>query len=77
MATRADMRFWGPISHIFDFTLKFEETIFGIALSSIVVAALPFVLYYRLRRPLQARNGLLLAAKLVSHVSVSRVESAC
>lgn len=68
MATNADGAFWAPISSIFDFTLKFEETIFDIAVSSVVAIFAVFLFRHYYKQPVVARGGILLWTKLVSLV---------
>ncbi|KAJ3493276.1 hypothetical protein NLG97_g4832 [Lecanicillium saksenae] len=64
MATNADGAFWAPIASIFDFTLKFEETIFGIAVSAVVLLLAPFIFWHYFKKPVYARGGILLGIKL-------------
>ncbi|KAJ6788206.1 hypothetical protein PWT90_02171 [Aphanocladium album] len=66
MATNADGAFWAPISPIFDFTLKFEETIFGIVVSTVVVLFAPSLFWHYFKKPIYARGGMLLGAKLAT-----------
>lgn len=70
MATSADSYFWEPIASLFDFTLKFEETIFSLVVSSLVVAASPTIIRHYFRQTIVARDGLLFWAKLVSQIAL-------
>lgn len=62
----SDRVFWGSLGSRFDFTLKFEEVVFDISLSSAVIAILPFFFFYYYFEPVYIRRGALLWAKLVS-----------
>lgn len=68
MATTAelDRSSWAPIAAIFDFTLKFEQVVLGIAPSASFTALAPFVFFYYSHEPLYVRWSLLLWLKLVS-----------
>lgn len=68
----ADQAFWPPIASIFDFTLKFEESIFTIAPSAVAIIFIACMLFYYLRQPTLVRNGLLFWLKLVSRRSVTQ-----
>lgn len=61
----ADNKFWDPLPGIFDFTLKFEETMMEIAPSGINLALLS-VFVDRFRHvPVYVRSSALLGAKMV------------
>ncbi|OAR00032.1 hypothetical protein LLEC1_00475 [Akanthomyces lecanii] len=67
MASEArDQAFWPPIASIFDFTLKFEESVSTIAPSGIAIVSIACMLFYYLRKHTLVRNGLLLWLKLAS-----------
>ncbi|OAR02082.1 hypothetical protein LLEC1_05008, partial [Akanthomyces lecanii] len=66
MATSTDEAFWPPIGPIFDLTLKFEETVFSLAFSSVAVALSVFLFRHYCQQPVCARNGMLLWAKLAT-----------
>ncbi len=62
----ADRAFWARVGSLFDFTLKFEEVILSVSLSSAFVAVSPlFICYYYFWRPRYVSSGPLLWAKLV------------
>lgn len=66
MALPGDDLWWPTAFPIFDFTLKFEETVFEILPSSLfLVFGLAAYVYYR-RRPVYIHDGPLLWLKLVS-----------
>lgn len=67
MATTRDGTFWAPVSSIKDFTLKFEEVIFSLVLSTAFAALSPFTYHYYSHQPLYVRKSALFWAKLVSH----------
>ncbi|OAQ95889.1 hypothetical protein LLEC1_01632 [Akanthomyces lecanii] len=46
-----DQPFWAPITGIFDFTLKFEESILQILPSSLVIAMLPVAMFHYWKQP--------------------------
>lgn len=71
----ADRAFWPPIARIFDFTLKFEESIFSIAPSGLAILVIACMVFYYLRKPTVVRKGLLLWLKLVSCFSPSSLGS--
>lgn len=68
----ADQAFWPPIASIFDFTLKFEESIFTIAPSGVAIIFTACMLFYYSRERTLVRNGLLLWLKLVSRHAVTQ-----
>lgn len=65
----ADRAFWPPLGAIYDFTLRFEETVFNLIPSSIVLAYCPVVISKYWKRPAQVHTSSLLWAKLVSLTS--------
>lgn len=66
MATPSDGDFWSPRRYNFDFTFKFEETIFSLAVSTAFVAISPVVIHYYSNQAVYIRRNGLLWAKLVS-----------
>lgn len=66
MSLPTDSYWWPPDSQIFDFSLKFEETMLGLVPScSFLLLGAATYWYYR-RRPVYIRDSLLLWTKLVS-----------
>lgn len=64
--TTADRAFWAQVGSLFDFTLKFEEIILSISISSAFTALSPFLIcYYYFWQPRYISSGPLLWAKLV------------
>lgn len=53
---------------MFDFTLKFEDVVFSISLSSAFVALSVFFLVYFWLQPLYVRRSFVLFIKLASHL---------
>ncbi|TQV89952.1 ABC multidrug transporter [Cordyceps javanica] len=73
----ADRAFWARVGSLFDFTLKFEEVIFSISLSSAFAAISPFfICYYYFWRPRYIASGPLLWAKLLTSLSLAAVKTA-
>ncbi|OAA75848.1 ABC multidrug transporter [Akanthomyces lecanii RCEF 1005] len=76
MATRAeDQPFWAPIMGIFDFTLKFEESILQILPSGLVIAMLPFAIFHYWNQPVYVRSSPLLWVKLIVLIALVVVEA--
>ncbi|TQV92257.1 ABC multidrug transporter [Cordyceps javanica] len=67
--------FWAPIARIFDFTLKFEETILQILPSRVVIAILPAAMFYYWRQPVYVRGSPLLWAKVSVSTALVVVEA--
>ncbi|KAJ2968541.1 hypothetical protein NQ176_g9129 [Zarea fungicola] len=61
----ADRAFWPPIPSLFDFTLKFEESIFTIAPSAVALIFIPCMIVYYLRKEVVVRRSQLLWFKLL------------
>lgn len=61
-----DNAFWRPLRGITDLSLKFEETIFDLTLSSILIALSPVIIFHYLRQPVRIRRSVLLWTKIVS-----------
>ncbi|KAJ4148454.1 hypothetical protein LMH87_002921 [Akanthomyces muscarius] len=64
MATFSDQAFWGSTTSRFDFTLKFEESIFSLALSACLVLASIFAGFHYCKAPLYVQKTALLWTKL-------------
>lgn len=60
-----DQAFWPPLPGIFDLTLKFEETVFGLAPSSIITALYPFLIAHYSDEPVYVRRTWHLWTKVV------------
>lgn len=72
MSLPMDKSFWPLRRTIFDFTLKFEESMFEIFPSSLfLLLGIPTYVYYS-KKPVYLRNGLLLWLKLVCAASLYR-----
>ncbi|KAJ6788087.1 hypothetical protein PWT90_02534 [Aphanocladium album] len=74
MASLNDQVFWRSDGHMRDFTLKFEEIIFSLALSSCVVIVSPWACRYYFQRPACLRMSMLLYAKLVFAATISAAQ---
>ncbi|KGQ10238.1 Canalicular multispecific organic anion transporter 2 [Beauveria bassiana D1-5] len=66
MASSRDEAFWAPIGSIFDLTLKFEQIVFSLSFSSLAVLLSIFLFRHYYQKPVYARNGMLLGAKLAT-----------
>lgn len=66
MAGHDDNSFGPQYGHQFDFTLRFEHLIFTILPASLLIAAIPVLIYHYTRKPAVISRGWLLYAKLVS-----------
>lgn len=62
---RSDNGFGPQLGSRFDFTLRFEQSILGIAPNALFLVLAPCYIYSYMRRPACARNGIFLWAKLV------------
>ncbi|KAJ3495175.1 hypothetical protein NLG97_g3579 [Lecanicillium saksenae] len=76
-SSAADRAFWARVGSRFDFTLRFEEIIFSLSLSSVFAAISPFfICYYYYCKPRYVSSGPLLWAKLCVAASLIGVKAA-
>ncbi|KAJ6783073.1 hypothetical protein PWT90_06073 [Aphanocladium album] len=75
-ATSTDQAFWSRLGPIFDFTLKFEEVVFGISFSSIFIILSLFTLVYFHLQPVYVRRSVLLFVKLCFTAALVGIRSA-